>query len=111
MDQRLPREMRQQSCLDSTSFYAESGGQTGDHGCLRADSSEFKVKDCQKKDCIFCILVSVVSGSIDVGQKLYSLVDASDRLATGLNHSATHLLHAALRQILGEHVSAKRIAS
>ena len=93
--------------LNSTSFYAESGGQTGDHGCLRADSSEFKVKDCQKKDLHFLHIGTVVSGSIDVGQKLYSLVDASDRLATGLNHSATHLLHAALRQTLGEHVMQK----
>jgi alanyl-tRNA synthetase len=93
--------------LDSTSFYAESGGQTGDHGLLRSDSGELTVTDCQKQGAHFLHIGIVTLGSLSVNQKLESEVNVSTRLATGLNHSATHLLHATLRKVLGEHVVQK----
>ncbi len=91
--------------LDRTAFYAESGGQVGDSGVLESGQARFEVIDCQKQSGHHLHQGQLVSGSLRVGDELSSRVDASIRQATALNHSATHLLHAALRQVLGEHVS------
>ena len=93
--------------LDSTSFYAESGGQVGDHGLLISDASEFSVTDCQKQGEHYLHIGILSNGSMSVGQKVDSVVDTSIRLATEINHSATHLLHAALRKVLGDDVLQK----
>lgn len=93
--------------LDNTSFYAESGGQAGDQGYLRTAGVEFDVHDCQKQGNHYLHIGVVTSGSINIGQPLDTEVNPNVRLATALNHSATHLLHAALREILGDHVTQK----
>jgi alanyl-tRNA synthetase len=95
--------------LERTPFYAESGGQAGDSGVLcSASGQQFDVADTQKLSAIFHGHVGAVkTGVITVGDKLSARVDAAQRQATVINHSATHLLHAALRQVLGEHVSQK----
>jgi len=94
--------------LDKTPFYAESGGQVGDCGELRAGDAVFAVHDTQKQGgVLFLHKGKVVSGELTVGLALNAQVGADQRNATELNHSATHLLHAALRQILGDHVAQK----
>jgi alanyl-tRNA synthetase len=95
--------------LDKTPFYAESGGQIGDAGLLCASEGVcFQVNDTQKLSAVFFgHLGDMKSGTIKVGDKLSARVDAERRQATVINHSATHLLHAALREVLGEHVSQK----
>ncbi|WP_438952029.1 alanine--tRNA ligase [Porticoccus sp.] len=93
--------------LDQTPFYAESGGQAGDSGYLLADGIEFEVRDCQKQGGHYLHIGTLLSGTIIEGQKLDARVDNAVRAATALNHSATHLLHAALRDILGDHVTQK----
>ncbi len=93
--------------LDETPFYAESGGQIGDCGYLSAEGLRFDVRDTSKAGGAFLHHGIVDSGSLQVGATIEATVDASVRQATALNHSATHLLHAALRQILGEHVTQK----
>ncbi len=93
--------------LDQTPFYAESGGQVGDCGYLLADGLRFDVRDTSKAGGAFLHHGILDSGSLQVGATVEATVDASVRQSTALNHSATHLLHAALRQILGEHVSQK----
>ncbi len=93
--------------LDETPFYAESGGQIGDCGYLSADGLRFDVRDTSKAGGAFLHHGILDSGNLHVGATVDATVDASIRQATALNHSATHLLHAALRQILGEHVSQK----
>jgi len=96
--------------LARTPFYAESGGQVGDHGYLRADDSDavFEVSDTQKQGAgIFTHIGSLQQGSLKVGDSVNAEVNQSERLATALNHSATHLMHAALRKVLGEHVQQK----
>jgi len=93
--------------LDKTSFYAESGGQVGDSGYLRTADTEFEVHDCQKQGDHYLHIGVVTSGSIKSGQQLDAEVNADVRQATELNHSATHLLHAALRDTLGDHVIQK----
>ena len=93
--------------LESTPFYAESGGQVGDSGYLRADGFEFEVRDCQKQGNHHLHIGVVTKGSIDADQQVTAEVVDDVRQATALNHSATHLLHAALREILGEHVTQK----
>ena len=93
--------------LDNTPFYAESGGQVGDQGQLTAEGVAFKVTDTQKFGPATGHEGEVVSGDIRVGQELTAQVDKKLRHRTELNHSVTHLLHAALRQVLGEHVSQK----
>ncbi|MGE6994035.1 alanine--tRNA ligase [Pseudomonas sp. NPDC047961] len=93
--------------LDQTPFYAESGGQVGDCGYLSADGLRFDVRDTSKAGCAFLHHGILDSGSLQVGATVEATVDASVRQSTALNHSATHLLHAALRQILGEHVGQK----
>jgi len=94
--------------LDKTPFYAESGGQVGDCGELKAGDAVFAVSDTQKQGgSLFLHKGKVVTGELSVGQLCDAQVSAEQRNATELNHSATHLLHAALRQILGEHVTQK----
>ncbi len=94
--------------LDRTPFYAESGGQVGDHGQLSAGSARFEVRDTQKLAGVFHGHVGhVISGAIKVGDVVSARVDSARRQSTVLNHSATHLLHAALRSVLGTHVQQK----
>jgi alanyl-tRNA synthetase len=93
--------------LDQTPFYAESGGQAGDCGYLSLDGVRFDVRDTRKAGGAFLHHGILDAGSLKVGDAVQAVVDASVRQATALNHSATHLLHAALRQILGEHVGQK----
>jgi alanyl-tRNA synthetase len=91
--------------LDRTPFYAESGGQAGDTGQLIADGVVLNVTDTVKNGDAFLHQGKPVNGSLTVGAKVQSVVNRPLRDATRLNHSATHLMHAALRKILGEHVS------
>ena len=93
--------------LRQTPFYAESGGQVGDTGLLRNDSASFEVMDTQKQAKAFIHIGSVSKGKLSVGDLLTAEIDAERRDATIRNHSATHLMHAALREILGEHVQQK----
>lgn len=93
--------------LDRTPFYAESGGQAGDRGVLSIGDAQVSVLDTQKQGAAFLHRVAVKSGTVSVGNEAEAQVDAQRRLDTACNHSATHLLHAALRQILGEHVQQK----
>lgn len=93
--------------LDRTPFYAESGGQVGDCGYLQAGAGRFDVRDTTKTGGAFLHHGVIASGSLSVGAQVDANVDADVRHATALNHSATHLLHAALRQVLGEHVQQK----
>ncbi|QEY12562.1 alanine--tRNA ligase [Cellvibrio sp. KY-YJ-3] len=93
--------------LDRTPFYAESGGQAGDCGYLELGTNRLEVRDCQKQGASHLHLVRVLQGAISVGDSVVAKVDASVRQATALNHSATHLMHAALRKVLGEHVTQK----
>tara|TARA_B110000046_G_scaffold184818_1_gene224378 strand:+ start:2974 stop:5571 length:2598 start_codon:yes stop_codon:yes gene_type:complete len=93
--------------LDNTSFYAESGGQVGDIGYLHTNSAKIEISDCRKAGDHHMHIGRVISGEVRVGEQLSTSVDASVRQATALNHSATHLLHAALQQVVGEHVQQK----
>ena len=93
--------------LDKTPFYAESGGQAGDTGQILASNAIFEVTDTQKQGGSFVHKGKLVSGSINKDQACVAKVDQANRKATELNHSATHLLHAALRHTLGDHVAQK----
>ncbi|MEO8467863.1 MAG: alanine--tRNA ligase [Gammaproteobacteria bacterium] len=93
--------------LERTPFYAESGGQVGDTGELRAGSACFAVSDTQKFGAAFGHMGTVTAGRIAVGDRIGAKVDAERRAAIVLNHTATHLLHAALRKALGAHVQQK----
>ncbi|MDP9692396.1 UNVERIFIED_ORG: alanyl-tRNA synthetase [Pseudomonas mohnii] len=93
--------------LNQTPFYAESGGQIGDCGFLQAGAARFDVRDTTKTGGAFLHHGVLDSGSLIVGAPVEAHVDAEVRHATSLNHSATHLLHAALRQVLGDHVQQK----
>ena len=93
--------------LDQTPFYAESGGQVGDCGYLQAGAARFDVRDTTKTGGAFLHHGVVAAGGLKVGETVEAQVDGDVRHATSLNHSATHLLHAALRQVLGEHVQQK----
>jgi alanyl-tRNA synthetase len=97
--------------LDETPFYAESGGQVGDKGQIfiagRAGSLRFRVEDTQKGGEAHLHVGVCEAGSVRVGDAVEAEVDAAARAATVLNHSATHLLHAALRRVLGNHVTQK----
>ena len=92
--------------LDTTPFYAESGGQVGDTGVLKVANGEFLVTDTQKLGNAFAHK-GTVKGVIRKGDKAVASIDDTKRTAIRKNHSATHLLHAALREILGEHVTQK----
>ena len=93
--------------LDATPFYAESGGQVGDAGYLQADSGKIEILDCRKSGDHHLHIGRVVSGVLHRGEQVVAIVDAAVRQSTALNHSATHLMHAALQQVLGEQVSQK----
>jgi alanyl-tRNA synthetase len=93
--------------LDATPFYAESGGQVGDAGELSGAGLRFVVEDTQKRGAAHSHIGRLVEGTLRVGDTLTARVDAKLRRATALNHSATHLLHAALRAVLGPHVAQK----
>ena len=93
--------------LDRTPFYAESGGQAGDCGYLELGGNRLEVRDCQKQGASYLHVVRVLQGAVSIGDSFAAKVDANVRQATALNHSATHLMHAALRKILGEHVTQK----
>ena len=94
--------------LNRTPFYAESGGQAGDQGVLQGDGQLFEVDDTRKQSGdLFLHVGKVEEGGLKLGDKLTAQVNAFTRQATVLNHSATHLLHAALRRILGDHVAQK----
>ncbi|MGB1383441.1 MAG: alanine--tRNA ligase [Porticoccaceae bacterium] len=93
--------------LDKTSFYAESGGQVGDTGYLICGDAKVEVLDCKKSSEHNLHIGTVLSGSINVGNKVIAKVDKNLRQSIALNHSATHLAHEALRQVLGEHVTQK----
>ncbi len=91
--------------LDATPFYAESGGQVGDAGLLTGVSARFQVADTQKiQNHVFGHHGSLLEGTLSVGEAVQAQVDAQRREDTMRNHSATHLMHKALRQVLGEHV-------
>jgi alanyl-tRNA synthetase len=96
-----------QVVLVRTPFYAESGGQVGDTGTLNSRDSSFQVDDTQKTGNAHLHIGEMTKGSISVDDMLTAVVDTPRRQATVLNHSATHLLHAALRQVLGNHVAQK----
>ncbi|MCH8100275.1 MAG: alanine--tRNA ligase, partial [Proteobacteria bacterium] len=93
--------------LLSTPFYAESGGQIGDSGILVAAGNLFHVDDTQKSANAIVHYGLVEQGELKVGQEMEAVVDADRRQAIRLNHTATHLMHAALRQVLGDHVTQK----
>jgi alanyl-tRNA synthetase len=93
--------------LDRTPFYAESGGQMGDTGSLVGPTSRFAVRDTQKVGASFAHIGVIEAGEIRVGDEVDAQVDRERRTAIALNHSATHLLHAALREMLGKHVQQK----
>ena len=93
--------------LDQTPFYAESGGQVGDSGSLTEGMHSFHVDDTQKQGKLFLHHGKVTAGTISVDSTIHAKINIADRRASEKNHSATHLLHAALRSILGTHVQQK----
>ncbi|MCC6530248.1 MAG: alanine--tRNA ligase [Pseudomonadales bacterium] len=93
--------------LDRTPFYAEAGGQVGDRGQLRAGGGRAEVLNTLKQGNNHLHQVRLLQGNLEAGSRLTAEVDPARRQATALNHSATHLLHAALREILGSHVEQK----
>jgi len=94
--------------LDSTPFYGESGGQAGDTGRIEVDGVVFEVSNTLKQGGdLFLHVGKVLSGSLKSGAACSAMVEPNSRLASALNHSATHLLHATLRQVLGDHVTQK----
>jgi alanyl-tRNA synthetase len=96
-----------QIVLDKTPFYAESGGQVGDAGALTNGNARFEVADTLKLSQSHAHVGRLIKGAIGIGDKLQAQVDIDRRNAIRLNHSATHLLHAALRKVLGNHVTQK----
>ncbi len=93
--------------LEQTPFYGESGGQVGDIGLLTKDSVKFRVEDTQKQGDVYLHIGHLRTGQLEVGDTLLAAIDEDHRRAVILNHSATHLMHAALRQVLGDHVQQK----
>ncbi len=94
--------------LDQTPFYAESGGQVGDVGFIRVgDETEFEVSDTQKQNDVYLHVGHLRNGELSVGDEVTGAIDEGYRRAVMLNHSATHLMHAALRKVLGTHVQQK----
>lgn len=96
-----------QLVLDSTSFYAESGGQTGDHGVIEWEGGCFEVTDTVKQGQHFVHHGKLLSGELNLGDEVKTLVNANMRSDAAKNHSATHLLHEAMRRVLGDHVTQK----
>jgi alanyl-tRNA synthetase len=103
----LKKGQEGQVILDHTPFYAESGGQIGDTGILKSAGARFIVRDTQKIGASFSHVGVLESGELHVGDVVAAQVDVERRKSIALNHSATHLLHAALRKILGTHVEQK----
>ncbi len=103
----LGPEDRGMVVLESTPFYSEGGGQVGDRGELCANGACFEVEDTQRRGEAVVHYGVMTDGEIRVGDKLLAKVDMARRRATARNHSATHLLHAALRKVLGKHVTQK----
>ncbi|HWW29600.1 MAG TPA: alanine--tRNA ligase [Steroidobacteraceae bacterium] len=103
----LKKGQEGQVILDHTPFYAESGGQIGDTGILKSAGARFTVRDTQKIGASFSHVGVLESGEMHVGDTVAAQVDVERRKSIALNHSATHLLHAALRKILGTHVEQK----
>jgi alanyl-tRNA synthetase len=93
--------------LDQTAFYAESGGQAGDLGQIATNDASFDVADTKKQGQAFAHIGQCQNGQLRVGDTVSANINESLRAATALNHSATHLLHAALQHILGDHVTQK----
>ena len=93
--------------LNQTSFYAESGGQVGDTGTFDSNSCSGAVLDCKKQGKVFLHKAKIESGSLKCGDVINMSVEKNKRRATAIHHSATHLLHAALKKVLGEHVQQK----
>ena len=93
--------------LDRTPFYGESGGQVGDTGYLSTDSAKLEVRDTTKAQGHHLHHVLVVEGTLNAGDEVNAIIDASLRTRIKANHSATHLMHEALRRVLGEHVQQK----
>ena len=90
--------------LDATTFYGEGGGQVGDKGTLENEGAHIDVLDTKKTDGVYVHMCNVVSGTVKVGDTLKARVDATRRQAIARNHSAVHMLQAALRSVLGNHV-------
>jgi alanyl-tRNA synthetase len=105
--ERLNQGQHGQVVLDRTPFYGESGGQIGDRGTLAGGDGDFEVSDTQKQKDAHVHIGLVTRGALTVGDRVRAVVDAARRAATARNHSATHLLHAALKQVLGPHVQQK----
>ncbi len=105
--QRLEAGASGQVVLDQTPFYAESGGQMGDTGLLLSGAAEFTVSDTVKVGKQHAHVGHLAGGSLEVGARIEAAVNVERRDATRRNHSATHLLHAALREVLGAHVQQK----
>jgi alanyl-tRNA synthetase len=93
--------------LDRTPFYAESGGQVGDRGSLESAAARFLVSDTQRQGTAAAHVGELREGEIRVGDEIRARVDSDARTQTARNHSGTHLMHAALREILGDHVTQK----
>lgn len=91
--------------LKATPFYAEGGGQVGDQGSLKAGNSQAQVHNCTKQNELFIHHVEVTSGELKAGDTIEAHVELSERRQTTTNHSATHLMHSALRKVLGTHVT------
>ena len=90
--------------LDRTPFYPEGGGQVGDAGTLRGEGVQIEVSDARAYGDVIAHIGKVATGSVSVGEQVEAVVDRSRRRDTARNHTATHLLHAALREVLGDHV-------
>jgi alanyl-tRNA synthetase len=99
---RLNTSEKGQIILDRTPFYAESGGQAGDSGELTSKNAYFQVQDTQKIGSAFLHIGTVLKGSIQVNDTLHAKIDIQARKKTAANHSATHLMHKALQQVLGK---------
>ncbi|MCW8931270.1 MAG: alanine--tRNA ligase [Gammaproteobacteria bacterium] len=93
--------------LDQTPFYGESGGQVGDTGTITTTDAKFNVTNTQKNGDVFIHIGQLVQGTLETGQQVHCQVNHTKRTDIACNHSATHLLHAALRTILGDHVQQK----
>src|SRR5690606_22504646 len=93
--------------VNQTPFYGESGGQVGDTGAIRGEGVAGVVSDTQKHHGVFAHKVTVTEGALKPGQQLTLVVDHERRSSIRANHSATHLLHEALRIVLGDHVAQK----
>ena len=93
--------------LNQTSIYAESGGQVGDRGWFKSKNAEGSILDCKKSGKVFMHLIKLDKGSLKIDDKIEVNVNKEKREKTEAHHSATHLVHAALKRVLGDHVKQK----